>query len=229
MALSFVAITIYIIARWKSAGRAPFSNLYESLVLFSWCIPAIYLGTTYLSKAVWKYLGIVSSLTVVTILGIASLMDDSILPLMPALQSNWLTIHVFSCFVSYAAFAISFFASFIYLIRFRADADSEKKSKLRALDKTSYQSVSLGFPFLTFGIISGSIWANQAWGTYWGWDPKEIWSAITWLVYGAYLHMRFVKGYRDRAAALVSVIGFLCVLFTYFGVGYLLPGLHSYL
>ncbi len=227
--LSFAALTVYMVNRWNEAGRAPFSNLYESLVLFAWCLPPIYFGMLAASKSVWKHLGLSTSVMVAVILAAASLMDDSINPLMPALQSNWLTVHVFSCFVSYAAFAVSFFASVGFLFMFRKNSGRKETARLRTLDRTAYDAISFGFPFLTFGIISGAIWANQAWGTYWGWDPKEIWSAITWLVYGAYLHMRLVKGYRDRAAAAVSVLGFLCVLFTYFGVSYLLPGLHSYL
>lgn len=227
--LSFAALTLYMIMRWREAGRAPFSNLYESLMLFAWCLPAVYGGMLVASKSPWKHLGLVSSVVIVVILALASLMDDTISPLMPALQSNWLTVHVFACFVSYAAFAVSFFASAAFLAAAVTGRGKGKSEQLRSLDQTAYQAISFGFPFLTFGIISGAIWANQAWGTYWGWDPKEIWSAITWLVYGAYLHMRLVKGYKDKPAATVSVIGFLCVLFTYFGVSYLLPGLHSYL
>lgn len=226
LAASLISLTVYIIGRWQDAGRPPFSNLYESMVLFGWCVIAIYSGARISSKSVWNIMGSVAALITVIILGVASLMDDSIRPLMPALQSNWLTIHVFSCFVSYSAFTLSFFSSIFYVAVYARDRNGKS---LDILDRTTYQAISFGFPFLTFGVISGAIWANQAWGTYWGWDPKEIWSAITWFVYGAFLHMRLVKGLKNIGAALVSVLGFLCVLFTYFGVSYLLPGLHSYL
>jgi cytochrome c-type biogenesis protein CcsB len=103
-----------------------------------------------------------------------------------------------------------------------------KKKDEKNLDAIAYKTIGFGFLFLTLGIISGAVWANSAWGTYWSWDPKETWSLITWFIYAIYLHIRFRKGWRGKKAAWVSVIGFVAMLFTYFGVNYLLSGLHSY-
>jgi ABC-type transport system involved in cytochrome c biogenesis permease subunit len=152
-------------------------------------------------------------------LGYASLLDKEITPLMPALKSNWLTIHVLTCFIGYAALTVAFVSSLILIIK--------RKDEIN-LDAISYKMVAFGFLFLTLGIISGSVWANSAWGTYWSWDPKETWSLITWFIYAIYLHTRLRKGWKGKKAAWLSVIGFFAMLFTYFGVNYLLSGLHSY-
>jgi cytochrome c-type biogenesis protein CcsB len=154
-------------------------------------------------------------------------------PLIPALQSNWLITHVITCFFGYAAFAIAFGLAFMYLIKGldRAEASSVFFRLLPnrdILDELLYHSVVIGFIFLTLGIITGSVWAYSAWGSYWSWDPKETWSLITWLIYAAMLHSRFMRGWRGKRMAIMSIIGFASVIFTYFGVN-LLPGLHSYL
>jgi len=155
---------------------------------------------------------------------------------MPALKSNWLIAHVFTCFVGYAAFAISFGVSIMYLIkgdRGKAKAGGNdqgllaKLPSVAVLEELIHQMVLFGFLFLTIGIITGSVWANSAWGRYWGWDPKETWSLITWFIYAALLHFRLMRGWRGKRIAILSVVGFLAVMFTYFGVN-LLPGLHSY-
>jgi cytochrome c-type biogenesis protein CcsB len=137
-------------------------------------------------------------------------------------------------FLGYAAFAVSFGASIMYLIQShflkkrRLGAMFQKLPPLDMLDEISYRCLTFGFPLLTFAIISGAIWAESAWGTYWSWDPKETWSLITWFVYAALLHGRLTTGWRGRKAALLSICGFLIMLFTFLGVNLLLPGLHSY-
>jgi len=166
---------------------------------------------------------------------IAPDISNRIEPLIPALQSNWLTSHVVTCFMGYAAFTIAFGCGLIYLLKNKEKGSVEKPASFSGklpdfvtLDTLIYQSIALGFVFLTIGIMTGSIWAHYAWGSYWSWDPKETWSLITWLVYAILLHSRYVRGWRGKRMAILAIIGFACVLFTYLGVNYL-PGLHSYL
>ncbi len=210
--------TFYIIGRWKEAGRPPLANLFESIVFFAWCLSVTYLVIEVLKKS--QRLGILASgLATLTIL-YASKLDPSIEPLMPALQSSWLTVHVITCFIGYSAFAVAFLASAIYLF---------KKAKDSFLEDISSKLISFGFIFLTIGVITGAIWANEAWGTYWSWDPKETWSLITWMIYAIYLHGKFARGWKGKTLAWISVLGFTAVIFTYFGVSFLLSGLHSYI
>jgi cytochrome c-type biogenesis protein CcsB len=157
--------------------------------------------------------------------------SDRIQPLIPALKSNWLIAHVFTCFVGYGAFAIAFGVSIMYLLKAREPQGNGglvgRFPSTSVLDELTHQLVMFGFLFLCAGIITGAVWANSAWGRYWGWDPKETWSLITWFVYATLLHARLMRGWRGRRIAYLSIIGFGAVLFTYFGVN-LLPGLHSY-
>jgi cytochrome c-type biogenesis protein CcsB len=137
---------------------------------------------------------------------------------------------VIVCFVAYAAFAVSGAVSLIYLWKLRTGERGLARvfPAAASLDEIAYQGVALGFPMLTLGIFFGAVWANTAWGTYWSWDPKETWSLVTWLVYATYLHARLVRGWRGPRAAFLSLAGLTAVAFTYWGVAYLLPGLHSY-
>lgn len=143
-------------------------------------------------------------------------------PLMPALRSPWLAVHVMAAMLSYSFFAVSFVMA-VLLLR-----DHEDKAHQLLLDDWSYRLILFGLPLLTVMLVTGSIWAEYAWGSYWSWDWKETWALVTWLVYALYLHLR-VTGWRQRKAAVLNMIGFGIVIFTFFGVSYLLPGLHSYL
>jgi cytochrome c-type biogenesis protein CcsB len=229
--------TAGIMMRWWESyhlgiGHAPFANLYESLTFFAWTIAVLYLVLEYRYKN--RTIGAFTMPLAFLVLAYASLnpnIDDRIQPLIPALQSNWLIAHVITCFIGYGAFAVSLGLSVMYLAKRNT---TDRSGGLRALfpepaelDELNHQMVKFGFLFLSVGIITGSVWANSAWGRYWGWDPKETWSLITWLVYAAMLHFRFMLGWRGSRFAFFSVIGFAAVLFTYFGVNYL-PGLHSY-
>lgn len=217
MVCGILSLSIYIAIRWRIAGHPPFSNMFESLVVLSWAIAvvSVFIDIKYRIRSVAALTALMSLLAI----GYASLLDKEIVPLLPALKSNWLTIHVLTCFIGYAALTISFVSSVVLLC---------KKKEDRGLDTISYKMIAFGFLFLTLGIISGAVWANSAWGTYWSWDPKETWSLITWFIYAIYLHTRLKKGWKGRGAAWLSVAGFLAMLFTYFGVNYLLSGLHSY-
>jgi len=215
-------------------GHAPLSNMYESMSFFALCVMAAYLVVEWRFKV--KTLGAVVAPIAFIILAANTLFfPDEIRPLVPALQSNWLLYHVITSFVSYGAFAVSFGVSFLYLVKMRAENKGLKEGSLlsmfpdlKVLDEVNYKSIAVGFPLLSLGIITGAAWANYAWGTYWSWDPKETWSLITWFIYAAYLHARLTRGWQGRRAAWLSILGFAAVVFTYFGVNFLLSGLHSY-
>ena len=227
-----------LVVRWLEThqtgyGYVPLSNMYESLIFFSWTIVLIYLILEF--KYQQKIIGVFITPFAFLAIALTSIVpgiDAKITPLMPALQSNWLTIHVTTCFFGYAAFAVSFGVSILYLIRDREGSPKEESAKwlpsTLVLDEINYKSIVIGFPMLSLGIITGAAWANYAWGSYWSWDPKETWSLITWFVYAAFLHARFTRDWRGRKAAILSIVGFAAVLFTYFGVNYVLSGLHSY-
>ncbi|MFZ5450067.1 MAG: c-type cytochrome biogenesis protein CcsB [Thermodesulfobacteriota bacterium] len=206
--------------------QAPLSNFYESLIFFAWCLPA--LGLVAFRRHLKGYLGSLVAVLSSLLLAYASFgVDSSIKPLMPALKSNWLLVHVVTCFLGYAAFALAFGSAILYLIQERQPRIS--LPPLPLLDGLIYRTTVLGFLMLTLGIFTGAVWAESAWGRYWSWDPKETWSLITWLIYAALLHARLLKGWHGRRIAWLAVLGFVAVLFTYFGVSFLLTGLHSYL
>jgi cytochrome c-type biogenesis protein CcsB len=239
--VGLAAQTVALILRWMESygmgiGHAPLSNFYESLIFFAWAIVLLYLVFEWRIKN--RSLGTFVVPVAFIAMAFASLspnINSRIQPLIPALQSNWLTSHVMTCFMGYAAFTIAFGFGIMYFAKnLDRHAGSRSGSMLRflpargILDELIYQSTALGFIFLTLGIITGSVWAHYAWGSYWSWDPKETWSLITWLVYATMLHVRLVREWRGKRIALMAIIGFACVLFTYLGVNYL-PGLHSYL
>jgi cytochrome c-type biogenesis protein CcsB len=237
----FIIQTGAIILRWVESyqmgiGHAPLSNLYESLIFFSWTIALLYIWIEWKTDSIT--IGVFATPFAFLAMAYASFspnMNTRIQPLLPALQSNWLIAHVITCFLGYAAFAVSCSLSIMYLInksRSGRKTGSEDKGSnfpgIPMLDELIYQTVIVGFLLLTVGIATGAIWAHSAWGTYWSWDPKETWSLITWLLYAALLHARMMKGWHGNRIAWLSIIGFACVLFTYFGVNFILSGLHSY-
>jgi cytochrome c-type biogenesis protein CcsB len=288
--LGFLVNTAAIGVRWVESyklgyGYVPLSNMYESMVFFAWSLVLIYLIFEYVYH--YKALGV--PVTMLGFLGIAVVsltgVSTDIQPLVPALQSNWLTAHVVTCFIGYAAFGISYAVCLMYLARSKETGQvilltlhplvlpaivsfvkysgikpglieprslgimwlvcgivavllyamhilftrvEEMLPPQKVLDELSYKAVAVGFPLLTLGILTGAAWANYAWGTYWSWDPKETWSLITWFVYAAFLHARFTAGWRGKPLAWLSVVGFGAVIFTYWGVNYVLSGLHSY-
>jgi cytochrome c-type biogenesis protein CcsB len=246
MLAAFLMLTVAILLRWKDAGRPPFSNMYESLILFAWSIPLIYLVLELVYKV--RVAGVIAAVMAGVSIAAASFFDKTIEPLVPALQSDWLAYHVLTCFVGYAAFAVSAGASLLYLyLKFKnrvlkgtgakdadtVDADTSSSEIMKAMQSFNYEAVRFGFLFLGVGIITGAVWANEAWGTYWSWDPKETWSLITWIIYAILIHFKYVSGrfgVKDLNTfnAVCSIVGFLAVIFTYFGVNFVLSGLHSY-
>ena len=213
-------------------GRAPLTNLYESLVFFAWTIAVLYLLLE--RKFNLRAIGAFVTPFPFIIMAYASLNPNEIQPLVPALQSNWLIAHVVTCFVGYAAFAVSFGVSILYLVKLKAEGISRPGGLMgylpdaAALDEIGYNTIAIGFPLLTIGVVTGAFWANVAWGTYWSWDPKETWSLIVWFIYAAYLHARITRGWRGRKAAYLSIVGFAATIFCYLGVNLILSGLHSY-
>ncbi|GBC64000.1 c-type cytochrome biogenesis protein CcsB [Desulfonema ishimotonii] len=226
-----------ILLRWNESyemgfGHAPLSNLYESLVFFAGSIVGLYLFIEhrYKNRVIGAFVVPIATLSM-AYASFAQNISDRIQPLIPALKSNWLIAHVVACFLGYAGFAIAFGISIMYIFKHR-DAGGQnailgRVPDLETLDDLTHKMVQFGFLFLTTGIITGAVWANSAWGRYWGWDPKETWSLITWFIYATLLHARLMRGWYGKKIAYISVIGFMAVLFTYFGVN-LLPGLHSY-
>jgi cytochrome c-type biogenesis protein CcsB len=236
-----LAQTLAIALRWKESydmgvGHAPLSNLYESVVFFSWTIVLIYA----LLDIKYRYRVIGAFVMPFALLGMAWAqlgMNNAIEPLVPALQSNWLLYHVVTCFLGYAAFAVACGISIMYLIKSGSEESADKPAgngllamfpPMRVLDDLNYRAIMVGFPLLTLGIITGAAWANYAWGTYWSWDPKETWSLIVWFVYAAFLHARITKGWVGKRAAWLSIVGFAATIFCYLGVNLFLSGLHSY-
>jgi len=305
----FLAHTVSIGLRWYESyqmgadiGHIPVSNLFESMSFGAWTIVLIYMLVEwkYKNRSFGTFVMPVAFLAMAYV-GVAPNISTDIEPLVPALKSNWLHVHVMTSFLGYAAFAVSFGVSLMYLIVNTKDKDrvyrfwtmcvatvvvlvvaiivdgfvltkgggrhmlegtfrnssgairglsfgglglmllatwawgislrdrlSVFANSSEMLDEVGYKTVAIGFPLLTVGIITGAVWANAAWGTYWSWDPKETWSLITWLFYAAFLHARYTRGWRGARAAILSIVGFLAVIFTYLGVNLLLSGLHSY-
>lgn len=253
LAVVFAGIALNVAAmieRWIVAGYPPFSNMYESLLLMSCAIAALYAAFQIFARI--QALGGPIMALAVLFLGYASFVADAdIRPLMPALQSNWLTIHVITYFIGYGALSLSFVSALAYLISGKkrmpapeggpapeGTSGPDPEHEIR-LEKLTYQFVKFAFPFLTIGLITGAVWAKDAWGDYWSWDSKETWALITWLIYLNYLHLKYSLpslaskfGWKreslPRIRCIFSIIGYAAMVFTYYGVNYLLPGIHSY-
>ena len=267
---SNIVLFVYLSWRWYNYGFFPLSNLYESLMFLSCLLLFLYQFIEYKTKS--KIIGSLVLPLIVLVQGFSSLslpiaMQKST-PLVPALQSNWLMLHVSMMMLSYATLLLGSLFSLLYLtlykeknvkeqfnppktsfansqnslmqvntstLSFEQSSNIEKtgvfKNRSRlldSLDNWSYRTIGLGFPFLTMGIISGAVWANEAWGSYWSWDPKETWALITWLIFATYLHARLTKGWEGKKTAVLGSLGFFIVWICYLGVNFLGKGLHSY-
>lgn len=269
MIVTFFSITGFLVSRWASSGHFPLSNLYESLIFLSWAlyilhtIPKIQNSKNHLST-------ITTPSTILTqgfaTSGLLTEMHQSTI-LVPALQSQWLMMHVSMMLLSYATLLCgSLLSAAILIIRFRNNFHFFSKNKKKVLNKNktfffsdfyakrsalkstsipsfpnyykyqlmerldswSYRVISLGFTLLTIGILCGAVWANEAWGSYWNWDPKETWAFITWTIFAIYLHSRTNPNWKGTNSALVASIGFLIIWICYFGINLLGIGLHSY-
>jgi len=210
--------------RTAATGHGPFANMYEFSIAFAWGALAMYLYFEH--RYHQRVLGLVALPVALALLLYAMTIPSTIDPLVPALQNNLLlSVHVAVAIVAYGTFTVAFAAAVLYLIQGENGRRGLPSREL--LDEISYKAVMVGFPFLTLTIVLGAVWAEQAWGRYWGWDPKETASLVTWLIYGSYLHARVVRGWRGQRAALLLLLGFAATLFTYFG-NLFFAGLHSY-
>jgi cytochrome c-type biogenesis protein CcsB len=219
----WLAQTITLGLRWAQAGRPPMSNMFESMVTLAWGLMPLY----YLARRNLKLAGLDAwaAGAVLALLGAANLFEPAIKPLMPALQSYWLLYHVVVIMLAYAGLTLSAVGALVFLLRCQG---REEGALAAGVESFTYRSTALGFLLLTAGIFLGAVWANEAWGSYWSWDPKETWSLITWLVYAIALHLRRSWDWRGRRFSWLSLAGFAFMLFTYVGVNYLVKGLHSY-
>jgi len=239
--LASLNIFMFLSWRWYNFRYFPLSNLYESLMFLDCLLLFGYKFLEYKTNS--KIIGVLIVPLVILIYGFGTLSLPSDLQkasaLVPALQSNWLMLHVSMMMLSYATLILGSLFSILYMVlyynkskslNFLAFQKTEKKdvSLLNSLDNWSYRTIGLGFPLLTMGIISGGIWANEAWGSYWSWDPKETWALITWLIFATYLHTRINKGWSGLNTAKLGSIGFFIIWICYLGVNFLGQGLHSY-
>ncbi len=222
-----------VVTRYFEAGYTPITNIYESLSFLSLCIAGffIYIRRVYRVEMIGSIIAPLVSLIIIMSLNFPS----DIKPLLPALRSAWLPVHTIFSFIGNGIFIVGFFVSLLYLIvekeikKKKSFLFSEKFPSLSTLDRINYRCMSLGFPFLTAGIITGSIWAGFAWGSYWRWDPKETWSLITWIVYAILFHNRLALGWRGKRTAYMMILGFVLIVFTFLGVNFLLKGNHAYM
>nr|UAD87770.1 heme attachment to plastid cytochrome c [Gracilaria textorii] len=229
--------------RWIYNGYFPLSNLYESLIFLTWGLSFLHLILEQQNKS--PFIGCITTPIGLFTIGFASLSLPENMqqasPLVPALRSNWLMMHVSIMMISYATLILGSLLSILFLIlyniRNRANNNIQSYNStqqlsritlLQSIDNLSYRIIGLGFPLLTIGIIAGAVWANEAWGSYWSWDPKETWALITWLVFAAYLHSRLNKAWKGEKPAILASIGFVVVWICYLGVNFLGQGLHSY-
>ena len=224
--------SLAILWRIFEAGRTPLTNLHEALSFFAWAIIGVYFLLYF--KYRLEVLGAFVSPVTVVLMVLASLFPKEIVPVEPVLNSFWLPVHVIFAIGGNAMFALAFAAGVMYLIQERQIKSKRigvfyrRLPALKVLDDINHRCLTLGFPLLTLGIITGSIWAESAWGTYWSWDPKQTWSLITWFIYAALLHGRLTVGWRGRKAAIFAIAGFLFLVFTFLGVNLLLSGTHGF-
>jgi len=232
LAGGFVLHCATIIARYIAMDRTPVANLHESLSFFALAIVATFL--LFDLRYRMNILGAFICPLALALMIVGGAVPKGTIEVNPMLDSWWFPVHVTLAFSGYAVFAIAFAAGVMYLLQERM-LKSKKFSalyyrlpSLDILDSINYKCLTFGFPLMTMGIISGAIWANSAWGGYWRWDPKETWALITWFLYAALLHGRLTIGWRGRRAAIFAIIGFVALLFTFFGVNLLLTGEHSF-
>lgn len=229
----FLFHTANIAVRYVQGGHIPVTNMHEAASFFAWCTVILFFFHEYRYKP--GLLGSFIMPVVFILMFSSSVFPREIQTLSPVLKSYWFGIHVVLAFLGDAAFALACMVGVMYLIQERYVKSKHlsglfnKLPSLQVLDEINYHLITLGFPLLTLAMITGVIWANTAWGTYWRWDPKEVWSLITWLIYALVLHLRHTIGWRGKKAAILSIAGFAIVIFAFFGVTLLLKGRHVFM
>jgi cytochrome c-type biogenesis protein CcsB len=240
VALSVVGVAVAavgVLARGLAAGRVPWGNMYEFAITGALAVMVAYLVLVRVYRLRW--LGLLVTGFVVVVLGAAVLtLYVPAGPLVPALHSYWLVIHVAAAAIAGGAFTVGAAASVLYLVKSRAEARATVDQPVggylarlpdaAGIDRVAYRVHAFAFPLWTFAVLAGAIWAQYAWGRYWGWDPKEVWAFITWVVYAAYLHARATAGWQGRSAAWIALFGFTTFLFNFVGINLFGSGLHSY-
>ena len=237
--LGMLAHLVAVVTRGLAVHRAPWGNMYEFITALT-CVAAIFFGYIVVRYRAWP-LGVFVMGAVVLALGLAeTIIYTPAGPLVPALQSYWLSIHVTSMTLATGIFFVAAVLGIMYLIaeRYRKRVAAGKATagngllaripSAAQLDKLTYRTVVFGFPVWTFGVIAGAIWADQAWGRYWGWDPVETWAFITWVIYAAYLHARATAGWRGARAHYIQLLGFVCLITNMLVVQVFITGMHSY-
>jgi cytochrome c-type biogenesis protein CcsB len=226
-----------VLARGLAVSRVPWSDAYEFALTGSVVVSLVYL--VLLRAGGWRWLGTFVVVPVLLTLMVAtSFFYTTASALSPALQSSWLVVHVSIAFIASALFTIGFSLAVVQLAQHRQEAALatgaapgrflQRVPSAQRLEETSFRLHAVGFVLWTFTVVGGAIWAAEAWGRYWGWDPKEVWSLVIWVVYAAYLHARSTAGWAGPRSAWIAVLGFACLLFNFFGVNYLFVGNHSY-
>lgn len=235
---AFVAMTaalgchsLAIAAAWAASGHIPVRNLYETLSLAAWAVAAVFVAFSYRLKL--KVLGVFAAPLVSLIMLIATQLPRETGPASDLFTSFWLGFHVVAIFIGEAAFALACGVGVLYLLQERAIKTKrrgfffKRLPALELLDSAGYACIITGFTLLTVGLATGIVYAKLVWGKFWTWDPKEVWSAITWLLYAALLHERLTVGWRGRRSAILAIVGFIVVLFTFIGVNFLFQGHHG--
>lgn len=234
--LGWLILVAGVVARALAAERAPWGNMYEFAITGSALVIGAYLILTKTSGIQW--LGPILTGFAVIVLGSSMLVYVPAGPLVPALHSYWFIIHVSAAMIAGAAFLVGASASALFLVKSRAEARTPEDQRVgyiwqlptsASMDRLAYRVHAFAFPVWTFAaLIAGPIWAQYAWGRYWGWDPKEVWAFITWVIYAGYLHARATAGWKGRSAAILALVGFTSFMFSFVGVNLFFEGLHSY-
>ncbi|MCX8070575.1 MAG: c-type cytochrome biogenesis protein CcsB [Thermodesulfovibrionales bacterium] len=230
--LAFLIHTFSIVIRYHDIGTIPITNMHESSSFFAWAIFVIYWYLYFRFRFI--VLGTFILPIVVLLMFASSLLYTEIKGVRPELQSYWLIIHTLSAFTGNASFAVAAGIGVMYQLQERFLKKKKttglfnKLPSVQILDEINYRLITIGFPLHTLAIISGALWSENTFGIYWRWDPKEVWALISWLIYATILHLRLVKGWRGRKSAMLSIIGFFAVLFTFFGVNLLMESFHNF-
>ncbi|TAK70448.1 MAG: c-type cytochrome biogenesis protein CcsB [Actinomycetota bacterium] len=236
--LGWALLVAGLVVRGIWAGRAPWGNMYEFSLSSAAVALTVFLGIS--TRRDVRWLGLFVVVPVLLTIGLAvTVLYTEAAQLVPALKSYWLVIHVLAAIISGAAFLVTGAVSMLYLVRERAERRagpdgvptgpiSSHLPTAERLDAMAYRIIAFTFPLWTFAVIAGAIWAENAWGRYWGWDPKETWAFVTWVVFAAYLHARATAGWRGRRAAYIALAGFATFVINYFAVNIFASGLHSY-
>lgn len=220
-------------ARWMESGRLPLVDLFEALSLYSWLTILAY----FIVERAYGYRSVGAFVTPVAFLSVAlaAAVHKDTVPLVPVLESGWLPIHVGISFLAYTVFTIAFGIAIVYLLQERQLKAKRPQSlfnrlpPLENLERLGHNTIGVGFPFMTLAIATGAVWAEQAWGSYWSWEPKQTMALVTWLIYVAYFHLRDVVGWRGKRAAWLIVMGFVSVIVTFLGARFFNTGLHNFI